>query len=387
MWATILGCLPEPPDFEFGWDGLMHTPLGDLLEKMALVQQDPRWHGEGDVLSHTKLVCDILSRMEDFHMLPVRARQIVSVAALLHDVGKIPCTKLEDGRWTSPGHSSAGAHMARELLWIQLGLSGTPEKRDFRESVCLLVRWHMLPVHILDQENPELRLMQLAADGQLAPGFSIELLCMLSLADSLGRIADDVADQAQTVHLCRSTAESAGCLHSPGSFASALTQYAFLKGKSVWAGQALYDESWGTCIILSGLPGTGKDTWIRRNHPEIPTVCLDDLRRKMGVQPTDEQGAVIQAAFEQARVSLRAKQPFIWNATCLTVPIRQKIVRLIEDYGAAAKVVFLETGWEENLRRNADRKARVPDDVIGNMLGYLTPPHRSEAQYVEWQCT
>ena len=48
--------------------------------------------------------------------------------------------------------------------------------------------------------------------------------------------------------------------------------------------------------------------------------------------------------------------------------------------------MFLETAWEENLRRNAGRRDAVPEDVIDGMLARLEPPERWEAQAVEWLC-
>jgi len=102
--------------------------------------------------------------------------------------------------------------------------------------------------------------------------------------------------------------------------------------------------------------------------------------------PTDSQGEVAQAAQEQARIYLRARLPFIWNATNITQAMRQKLVSLFEDYGASVRIVYLETGWDENLRRNADRKACVPANVIEHMLGKMTLPQRWEARVVEWIC-
>lgn len=384
--SALLSAMPKPPDYRYDWAALSQSVLSRFFEGMARTQQHPAFHGEGDVWAHTQMVCDALAGMPAFRALPERQRQEAALAALLHDIGKIRTTKLEDGQWTSPGHSSAGAHMAREVLWAEYGLCGTKEKQTFRETVCLLIRWHMSPGHILDQENPERTLIRLAAQGQLCPDFTMHLLCMLALADAQGRTAPDVPELCERVELCIEAAREAGCLHQPAPFASAVTQHAYLDGRSVWAQQELYDESWGEMILLCGLPGTGKDTWIRTHHPEMPVVSLDDIRRSMGIAPTDNQGPVAQAAMEQARVHLRAHQPFIWNATSLTSLTRQKALHLAEQYGARTRIIYLEAGWEENLRRNRERRYTVPEHIIARMLGSLIPPERHEAQSVDWQC-
>lgn len=383
---ALLNACPHGPDFIWDWPGLMHTPVSALLSRMEEVRQNPVWHGEGNAARHTRLVCEALSADPAFRALPVRSQQELSVAALLHDIGKIPNTKLEDGQWVAPHHSTTGARMARELLWKEFGLCGTPENQSFRETVCLLIRHHMLPGHILDQADPEKRLLRMAADRKLCRDFSIEQLCLLARADVLGRIAPDTEELLEKVTLCRQEAEAAGCLNEPGTFGDAYTQRAYFQGRKVWRAQSLYNDAWGEVILLSGLPGTGKDTWIREHASHLPMISLDELRRIMGVSPADGQGSVVQAAKEQARKYLRARQSFIWNATNLTEPMRSKLISLFENYGAAVRIVYLETGWEENLRRNADRKDAVPEHAVEAMLGKLVPPQRWEAQFVEWYC-
>lgn len=382
----LMDALPKPPDFAYDWSALGRSALGRWLDKLAQVRQNPVWHGEGDVLTHTRMVCERLCENPAFRALNAQRRQAIALAALLHDVGKIPATKLEDGQWVSPGHGGVGARMAREILWKHFGMSGTPQAIRMRETVCSLIRHHMLPEHLLDRENPELLLCEIAADAALTELFSVDLLCMLAQADVLGRIADDTAELCQMVELSRQAAQEAGCLHGPIHFLDAYTQRAYFQGRKVWNGQALFNDTWGEVILLSGLPGTGKDTWIARCGGGLPVVSLDALRIQMGVDPTDAQGEVGQAAQEQARVYLRAKQPFIWNATNLTEAMRQKLVGLFEGYGAAVHIVYLETQWEENLRRNAQRSARVPESVIEGMLGKMVLPRRREAQSVEWIC-
>ncbi len=379
--------LPHPPDYEWDWPALADSPLGPLLHRLDAIPQSPIWHGEGDAGRHTRLVCEALTTDAAYRILPESTQRALALAALLHDAGKIPTTRLEDGAWVSPSHSAVGAQMARERLWMDLGLSGDPAAQQLREAVCLYVRHHMLPGHILDQEDPSLRLLKMAANGELCPDFTPDALCLLAEADVRGRIAPDCAELLDMVALCRQEAAEAGCLHGPGAFADAHTQRAFFKGRNVWRGQRLYDDTWGEVILLSGLPGTGKDTWIAAQHPSLPVVSLDALRLSLGIAPTDNQGRVIQAAKEQARIHLRAKRPFIWNATNLTAVTREGLISLFEEYGAAVRIVYLEAAWQENLRRNADRDAAVPEHEIIHMLGKLTPPLRHEARHVDWLCT
>ena len=294
---------------------------------------------------------------------------------------------LEDGVLISPGHAAIGANRVRALLWREFGLCGDAEKQRFRETVCMLIRFHSKPLHFLSDEDPALRVRRIAHGGTLAGDFSLHLLCLLAEADVLGRQCADRQSLIEGVKLAAMHAEESGCLHSPYPFASPCTAHAYLAGRNVWPDQDLFDASWGEVILMCGLPGTGKDTWIHKNHPDMPIVSLDDIRRRLSILPTDDQGKVLATAYEDARQLLRSHTPFIWNATSLIPAFRGKEIRLFEDYGASVRIVWLETQWEENLRRNRDRRHAVPEIVINEMLDRFIPPDAHEARHVDWLFT
>lgn len=95
---------------------------------------------------------------------------------------------------------------------------------------------------------------------------------------------------------------------------------------------------------------------------------------------------MINAAREQAKTHLRKKVPFIWNATDLTPATRGKQIQLFTAYHASVKIVYLETDWEEQMRRNSAREAAVPENEIRRMLRKMSPPACFEAHKVQWLC-
>lgn len=354
--------------------------------EMAATPQNPKWHGEGDVLTHTKLVFQALAQVEAYQRADESTRQILSLAALLHDIGKIRTTRLEDGSWVSPGHGRVGAQMARQMLWQELGLCGTPEKQRIRETVCQLIRYHGVPPYAITREDGVVALRKIAANGALLPGFTIDLLCTLAEADARGRICDDRAEMLEQIQLCRELARESGCHDAPFPFPDAHTGHAYLSGMQIPPEYPLYNNTWGTVILMAGLPGTGKDTWIQSNCPQLPMISLDELRREMGIAPTGNQTPVVEAARERAKVLLRKKQPFVWNATNVSPLVRRKQIDLFAAYGASAQIIYLETGWAEQLRRNQNRPDAVPEPAIGRMMSHLEPPERWEAPLVCWHC-
>ena len=64
--------------------------------------------------------------------------------------------------------------------------------------------------------------------------------------------------------------------------------------------------------------------------------------------------------------------------------IRQEILSPIHPYGAKAKIVYLETDWQELLRRNRERDAVVPENKILKMLDNLVPPGLHETEEAVW---
>lgn len=364
----------------------MDIDLGPILTGLDGIPQDPVFHGEGDVLAHTRLVMEELERLPFFRALDRDGQETMRMAAALHDLGKRTCTRLEDGRWISPNHSAAGAKLAREFLMGQAGLCGTPRALARRETVCALIRWHMRPVHIGADGASGRLLREMASLGGLTQGFTLEMLAALAEADCRGRRAEDVPQLLEAVELFKLAAEDERCLRGPRGYPDAYSRWADLNGKSSWPDAPVYNSAWGTVVMMSGLPGTGKDTYIALRHPDLPMLSLDGLRRELGVAAREDEGAVARTARERARELLRQRQPFVFNATNLSTAVRGRWIGLFHQYGAAVRIVYLETGRQERERRNLSRADSVPESAVARMLRDLAPPTFAEAEEVEWIC-
>ncbi len=380
MLCALTPASPSAPIDWNAWEAL----FGAFFSGLRATQQNPAFHAEGDAFTHTQMVCRALNEMSEFHAMPQLPKAQLFTAAVLHDVGKIRTTRLEDGVWSSPRHSEEGSQMARSFLWQELGLCGTPEKLRFRETVSALIRCHMMPEHFEKQMDPQRKARGTAALGRLLPDFSWEVLCRLSEADILGRIAPDRQKLLDSLQLCRWLVQEADCFTAPYAFADPFTARAYLSGRNIPPELQLYDDTWGEVILMSGLPGTGKDTWIRENLVGLPMVSLDEIRKELRVSPDESGPAVIRQARERAKTYLRQKQPFVWNATDLSKEIRQNQVHLFEQYGARVRIVYLETDWAERVERNRSRSAAVPESAVEKMLSVTVPPVPCEAQAVDW---
>src|SRR5262249_41512501 len=117
-----------------------------------------------------------------------------------------------------------------------------------------------------------------------------------------------------------------------------------------------------------------------------PVVSLDALRGAMDVSPEDDQGAVVNAAREQAREYLRQGQSFVWNGTNVSRQLRRQTLNLLLGYQGRGHLGYLETPPEVLLAQNRQRQgtARVPEKVIQRLVDRWEVPDRTEAHVVEW---
>lgn len=372
---------------EISWADIERGFMSPFVNALRNTKQNPEYHGEIDVWSHTKAVCEELVKLDGYREADGTLRCVLFVAALLHDIGKISRTHVEDGIIVSPRHSPTGAKIAREYLLKHCNLCGDDALMRLREAICLLIRYHTFPLHALEDENAELKIRRVGADGELAPYFTVSSLITLSRADMLGRISGDKSEKLGEINEFEELAGIYGCLDDTFTYPDTYTEYCYLSGKKVLPQYGLFDITWGEVIMMCGLPGVGKDTWIKNNYPELPTVCPDDIRREYGLSATGDQTKVFALASEQAKHYLRRHIPFIWNATSLDARLRAKHIELFASYGASVRLVYLETSYGEELSRNENREHKVPKSAIDRMISGFSLPERREAHKVEWICT
>jgi predicted kinase len=370
---------PRPPDWRLDWQAI--EGAFPWVRAMANCRQDPRWHAEGDVLVHTRMVCEALVENDAWKGLPGEDRSALFAAALMHDIAKPHVTIDEAGEVRAPRHASRGTKMARWLLWREILPDSSPTSFGLRERIVGLVRHHGLPLYLLDEADPQRAVAAASLTARL------DHLALLAQADALGRRCADQRELLGRIELFCDSAREHRCLASPRPFASAHTRFLYFQGRALDPDLEAYDDTRMEAVVLSGLPGAGKDRWIARHAPELPVVSLDAIRQRLAVPPEDEQGSVLAEARRQARAHLRRGQPFAWNATNVTQAVRRQVIGLLRDYHARVRIVYVETAWEELVRRNRSRAASVPRAVLERLAAKLEVPTLTEAHEVEYHVT
>jgi predicted kinase len=205
------------------------------------------------------------------------------------------------------------------------------------------------------------------------------LLYLFALADTRDRRTAEMTRPEEDLHWWKLVAEEHGCFDRPYAFANDHARFLFYREALTSLHYTPREDYRGTVTLLSGLPGSGKDTWLARHRPDVPVVSLDDLRANLDVAPSEDQGTVIQHARELCRAHLRAGRNFAFNATNTTRLTRQRWISLFADYGARVELVYLEPPLSEIFRQNTHRPRPVPRAVIQRLVDRLEPPTWAEA--------
>jgi putative nucleotidyltransferase with HDIG domain len=363
---------PQAPNWQIDWN-LILTEFSDI-KALANCQQDPIYHAEGDVLTHTQMVCEALVKNPAWRQLSVTERSLVFAAALFHDIAKPSTTEIgEDGRLHARGHGKKGANMVREIFQDL----NTPF--FIREAIVSIVEMGSLPLWFWDRDNPQKSVIKASQIVRC------DWLAMMAEADVRGRICHDGDRLLDSIDLFGDFCREWGCYDKPFEFASAHSRFIYFQKEAGDPFYQAYDDREFDVFLTCALSGTGKDYWISQNKPDLPMVSLDELRAKLGIDPTDEQSAVIQAAKTAAKSLLQAKTSFVWNATNISRTTRRGLIESFANYGARATIVYLEIPYSRTIFQNNHRDRQVPRSVIDRFRRRLDMPNLTECHTIDWQ--
>lgn len=150
------------------------------LQALINCEQEPEYHPEGDVWIHTLMCLDELAKILEKEKIGDEYKKLyLFYAVLCHDFGKPFCTKEINGKITSYKHESLGIEPTISFL------EKLTNEKKFIEIVCSLVKNHLIPFQLYLSHSSE------KAVKRLSLKVNIEDLCLVCLADCLGRDIED----------------------------------------------------------------------------------------------------------------------------------------------------------------------------------------------------
>lgn len=349
-----------------------------LLAELAEIPQDPYYHQEGNVWVHTQMVLNALLEQNEYQQATVEQRFVLFMTALLHDIAKPETTVIDEltGKIGQPGHSRKGAIKSRILLWRM----AVPF--ELREQICRIISVHQIPFYALKEPkanySPEFLVHKLSWE------LPVWMLCCMAKADIQGRICEAKQTVLDEVELFKEFALEQQCLYQAKPYADAYTRIQYLRGSNVALDYSLYPEQGSDVILLSGLPASGKNHWVAKHYPNLATASYDDARQSLKLRYGQNEGLVAHFVLDNVKEWLRAKQPFIWNATHLSREMRTKAIDLLYAYRAKVRIVYLEQPEKELYARNKQRDTTLTNKKIQSMLYKWELPLPTEAQEVDY---
>lgn len=336
-----------------------------MIANLKITPQSEIHHAEGDVYVHTQMVVSEVEKI--LSQFPERSQKLLLYTALLHDIAKPMTTIWEEGDWRSPGHAKLGEAIAREILWKDFSM-------EDREEVASLIRFHGLPIWFADKQDVDMAVIGASLRCNLNE------LATFAQCDFRGRICNDLEDSIFKIELFKEKAQDLNCLNNPYQFTSDWARLHYFKNGE-YPGKEIWEPEGAWCVVMCGMPGSGKNTWVERNWSGN-IVEMDSIRKKHKISPRDKdaQGFVHQEAKEELRVSLRKKEDVLWNATNLTVQQRSIIIDLALQYKAKIKIVYVDCSMDLALIRNKEREEdkMIPVRAIEKMYRKLEMPTIAE---------
>jgi predicted kinase len=138
-------------------------------------------------------------------------------------------------------------------------------------------------------------------------------------------------------------------------------------------------ESRQRIVVLVGLPGCGKSTWLERQG--IAGISSDWIRHVLADDATDQ--TIHARVFLTMRYLLRHRlaigRPVSYvDATHLTPEERRPYIQIGQWYGCDVAAVYFDVPLEVCRERNLRRNRVVPDEAMERMAAKLVAPEVTE---------
>ena len=366
---------------EPNWDFIETIPE---FKKLASTKQSSVWHKEGDALTHTKLVTQVmLDNMQEMKVDPTSEYYVMMMAAAIcHDLGKGCTTKwdAEKKDWACKRHGFASARIIRTLFYH--------EDIDLREKVCYMARHHMTLHHIFDKPERTTKALIRLSCGLV----TVQDMNILNWCDSMGSQTDEQTDEqvaerfTKIAKLCK---QMKCYTERYPDFKNDWHMMEFFRNQDYKLPTDVEVPEQSNhprlnIIVMVGVPGSGKDYYFEHECASLGMKMLsrDVIRTEIGLtgdkpQGTKAQEEEVTKIFNERMLEYcKNAQSFVINNTNVRKEYRSVYLDMCLPYYPRIIYVYCES---PDLSVNKERRHRMmPDKVIDRMWNDMEFPEPIE---------
>lgn len=138
-----------------------------------------------------------------------------------------------------------------------------------------------------------------------------------------------------------------------------------------------------TLWLTSGVPASGKTTWVKQNLPNIPYVSRDEVRFSIIKDDEDyfaHEDEVFEVFIKKIQNFLDTSNKCVADATHLSEKSRNKLLNKLSLEDTDIIILNFEVPIETLIKRNSQRSGRayVPKSVIRRMFYQFQPATQNE---------
>lgn len=154
----------------------------NIIGKLRNVPQDKKFHPEGNVWNHTKMVVDLAAKIKDYS----KNSKNFMWASIFHDIGKVETTKFIKGRYRSYNHDIEGEKITYKILKNHMN-----EENSI--NISEIVRFHMHHIYILND-------LPFSDIPNLIKSKNYNDIILLFICDKLGRGNQEKEDKIRVLN-------------------------------------------------------------------------------------------------------------------------------------------------------------------------------------------
>lgn len=373
-----------------------------LFKEFKATEQDIIWHAEGDVHIHTDMVLNETYKIISENKFSESQQFVLILSALFHDIAKPITTKtvfhdkLKRNCVIAPNHEQKGMDYIFHILLNYVNSKKTELKgfMTYEEAIDIItaVGYHQAPKKIVSSDFNQYSFADLAR--KVKP----YLIYYLEIADYKGRTCDDTESQLDYLHLFKSYMEDYGYFYGFDKKSLNIdSDYVLHKGfELLVSGQiSMFEEAeakyykqkneHSELVLLCGISGVGKSTFIKNNYSDYTIISLDDIREELTFRGDQRDGAEIaRIAKERLKLLLPKNEKIVFDATNIRRDLREKVLTLGHNYDALNRIVFLNDSLDNIIAKDKIREYSVGEKVIKDQNYKFQTPDKSEAHDVCW---